>query len=516
MPDQSSPAPASQTPPAAVPATPLVPASIDPTRPPLPPAMPSPEDDPNLAMSRLIAKRGEKKAEKAAEEPKKESSDKADAAPEEPPKLTDLIGKALKFTQKPAAKAKEQAAAAPEKPVADKPKEESQPEPRKTTVSKRSPTPEPVDQAAIAAAAASAATQAAVKAMAGNKPAEDKVEDSLSPEDRHDYEVALHLAETNPKYKDAPKVVLNQVAKAQSYAERWEKENPGKAFDPNDDEHNEFFEKLERPWTPAEFRDAEIDLVAERKAQKLIKQQDSKFEELARDNARVELAPVVEKKFTAVGGDLVKLIGDDLHEALASKGYDGLEEKDPVAAVVLTEALGKLHPFIEATIQIDDPRGRIKLDPANPIHNQWMQVVTEGEARCVGQKLDDGRVFAKRADYVRMNEAQRARHWYLTSDMIIQGTVEYAAAEAKRIIETEKKRLERLGFVRKTESKQTPSASQQTHTPAVAVPATPAPAALKPVSPSAGGGAKIDDTAGPVKTGNALLMDKLGEILFRR
>lgn len=470
----------------------------------------------------MIASRGKKKEEPAPPSAKPADpvpSAPAPPAPEDPDNLTSLIGKALKFTQKPPAKAAEAPvsppAAAPA--VAAPPAQPSEP-PKKAPAKARKATPETtVDPATIASAAATAATEAVLRSQGVRKePEPPNPAADLKPDDRSDYEVAMHMAQIDPKYKDAPRIILEQVGRAEDYAARWEEANPGKVFDPNSEDHDEFFATQARPWTNSEFEDAKIDMLADRKIKKLMGDQNSRMEQITEDSARVDLAPVVDNAFRKSAATLAKLMGDDIHETVTKGGFDALDAQDPVMAHAITATLAELHPFIEAAIQIDDPRRRIRIDPSNPAHQNWNEVVLSGEARCAGQKLPDGRLFAKRSDFVRMNEAQQKRHWFLTSDMIIQGALEYAAEMAKKEITTHKERLEKMGYVRKAAPAAPASGAPATQSP----PSTPAPApaepVTKPVSPTAGGGVKIDDSAGKPKTSEGALMEKIHETLFRK
>jgi hypothetical protein len=277
---------------------------------------------------------------------------------------------------------------------------------------------------------------------------------------------------------------------------------------------------LQRPWSANDFRQAEIDLAADKKISKFKEEQDTSLGELHQDNARVELAPVVDRKFTEATTTLAKLVGDDIHQTLTSGGWDALHAKDPVTAEVMAATLNLMHPFIEATIQIDDPRGRVRIDLRNPAHAQWNQAVTVGEASLVGTALEDGRMFAKRADYARMTPAQQSAHWFLSTDMIVQGALDYAAGQVKTVADQRKNRLKSLGYVRQ-EPGQAAAAPGDGGTQATSSPAPPAPAAIppnadKPQSPSVGSGAKIDDKGGAPKTSEAALMQQLHGILFRR
>lgn len=475
-------------------------------------------------MSRLVAKSKEKLdkvmsrgTEPAAEPPAAPQTPPATPPPpappasaEQPQKLTKLFGKALRFTDKPAPGAQTPPAAQPPAPTAPAapaeppaaPAPAAQPE-TKTKKGAKKVQPGPIDAVALAREAATAATQAALATVQKpNEPADPTAE--MTTQDKRDYETALHLAKIDPRYKDAPRIILEHVRMAEDYASNWERANPGKVFDAVDEEHNEFYAKLARPWTPEEFIDARADMLAEAKleARDRKRNEETKVEldSVKEGQGRVELAPVVDQHFANVAMALAQQVDPALHAAISTKGFEGLSEVDPVTAEVMGVTLQQMHPFIEAAIQLDDPHGRFKLNLKKPAHQQWNQVVMQGENNLVGMQLEDGRIFAKRADYAKMSQAEQAQHWFLTTEMIIEGAVEYAAGQVKTVSAQHKERLEKMGFTRGTPK--TPPASVTPATPPPAAPpaAPPAPAADKPVSPTVGSGAKIDQPGGNAAT----------------
>lgn len=489
-------------------------------------SIPKIEDDPNHAMAKLIANRGKKPDEKSdpqqdkeVEAVKPDTQKEGEKGTEGGVKVVDLIGKALKFKTKstkdgPTKDAKGDDSTDGGDADADKP---DTTEKKKAAAStKRKSQPEPaIDHAKLAAEAASNTVRDTVreilKVTPKAEPTEKAPKDKLNNEDRYDYDVADHLAKLDPRFKDAPKLILEHVEKSEAYATRWQAANPGKAFDPNDDEHNEFYETLERPWTDQDFRKAEIDMAAEAKMAKVLDVQGEKFQRVEADTARMELAPVVDRKHLEATGALVDLMDDKLKSAAKKGGYEGIFAEDPVAAEVISAAADGLQPFIEAAVQIDDPKQRIRLDPENPVHQQWNTVVVEGEARCAGL-IRDGKTFAKRADYAKMTPSQRSRHWFLTTDDIIGGVVDFAASETKRLISEQTGRLKSMGFVRQpVEKSGTVSTPHRQDTASNKEKQ----ASDKPASPTAGSGAKIDDTSKPSKSGNGKLTDALAGILFR-
>lgn len=482
----------------------------------------SPEDDPNHLLKQMISRR-KPAAEKIAETPPEQPPAPPKPKPPEPapePKpatgLNDLIARELGFkpTKKKAEPKQEEAqpAAAAEEEV-----KEPEPEPPKTIVKKKAAAaPAPPDITQIT----TAATTAAVRALRESPKPETaplKPEDALKPEDRHEWEVAKAMAENNPKYKDAPRVVLEHIKKSEAYAARWETQNPGKVFNPDDDDHNEFFEGLEKPWPDHEFRTAEIEMAATRVAEKNNRNADTKIKALEQDNARLELTPIIERTFLAAAGHMAKQL--NVYEKLVSGTFDKLEEEDPITAGAIKTTLRPIQPLLEAIVQIDDPKGRFPIDQNNQAHQAWLQLLADKEAQYSGVESKDGKMFTSRISYERMNAAQRARHWYLTADHLASEIVEDAVKAALEYVQTEKERQKKiaisLGYLPPPDPKAITPKSAATNGSVAAEHAAAQPGVVKPASPSVGSGAKIDSKATSTPTGRAATIAAMSDILFR-
>lgn len=483
------------------------------------------EDDPNHQMEVLLAKR---KTRKAAEEPKtpekpaEKPPEKAETKPDDgKPRLNDLIAKALKFTHKKEEKkvetpVKEEVEV---KPVEAKP-EKKEPEPAKSIVTKKQAVQEPLDTHKLVTDAIAATAKAMQPAAKLEVAPSARPEDALKEDDRQEYIIAKYLSDTNPKFKGAEKVVLEHIKKSEDYAARWEAANPGKLFDPDDEEHNSFYEALTKPWSDRDFRDAEIEMKAEQIVERKLKGSQAKLDKLEQESARIELTPTVEKTFQSAAAYLAKSVGEDVHEKITKHGFSKLEEEDPITAQVLAETLGPLQPIIETIIQIDDAKGRFAIDPKNPLHQKWNEILIDGEAKCAGMKDEQDRMFCTRAQYHQMNQVQRQKHWYLTPDHLVAGVVDYAAKTAASIIKNEKERQKKiaasLGYVPKSAIDGNGASSATTKPGEKQTPEKPPETVVKPVSPSVGSGAKIDEKGEKPKTGNALLMDAITKTLFSK
>jgi hypothetical protein len=480
-------------------------------------------------MRQMIANRGKKKE---ATEAKKD--EKATETPIQPfieqdkkpsSNLGGLIAEALKFRPDKDKKATEE----PKKTAEPVKTEDKKPEPPKetpkTVVTRRKTEPAPPDPMRIASEAAAAAVKEAVGAMSqrgGAAQLSSEVPGDQLPEDyKHDFQVAKHLASTNPKYKDAPQAVLNEFTRTEQYARQWEQQNPGKAFDANSDDHDDFYATLSRPWNDHEFRTAEIEIAAERIAERKSGESDAKLKQLEEQNARHELSQVVGQTVNVVAVALARAVDEAAHDVIMKQGYNKLEEADPLTAEELVRTLNVLSPRIETAIQLDDPKGRIPFDPKrNPAHQQWLQFLFEKEEQFAGQKDQKDRLFATRNEYAKLSEAQRSRRWYLTADHLVSEMVVDASESAKQNIEQERERMKKmaakLGYVPAEQKNGEPAKSVAPTEPKPKAPETPSPDVTKPVSPSVGGGAKIDTQGEPKKTATQNLLAVTGNILFGR
>lgn len=511
------------------PAPPAPPPPVDPLAPPQFVPM-SPENDADHQLKQMISRRRKPPAASEAGLVPPASAVEAPAPPkpeaktEEEPKppaagFNDAIANVLRF--KPAPKKKEEpkpeVAAEPETPPAP-PEPETPP---KTIVAKKkaaAAAPAPPDITQITAAATTAAVRALQSSPSKPTDAVQKPEDNLKPEDRHEYEVAKAMAETNPKYKDAPRVILEHVKKSEAYADRWMTQNPGKQFDPDDDEHNEFYDALQKPWSDHEFRTAEIEMAAERITAKKTSAQDTRLKELERDNARVELGSIVQRTFVDAAGHMAREL--QVADKLKNAGdFDKFRDEDPITADAMAAALGPIQPIIEAIVQIDDPKGRFPIDERNPAHQAWLQLLADKEAQYAGVESHDGKMFATRIAFRGMNEAQRARHWYLTPDHLVSEVVQEAIATATERVKTEKERQKKialsLGYVLAPDQAAAAARTAATNGAAGTSHAPAPPAVTKPISPSVGSGAKIDTKGTSTPTGRAATLAAMGDILFR-
>ncbi len=503
------PEPTTATPPAAPanPPTPPAPA-VPPAAP--PPADLNPEDQPLLnpfdpennadhKIKDLIAGREQRKAKSLTGEPNPSAAPAAapTATPAaQPPKpIGELISGALKFRPKKEAPAAPAAPAAAPAAAAPAP---TPPPPEKKPKRQAQPTQPVIDTNRIAEAAASAAATAAVTAVQGSAPRaaspESAIVAQMTDEEKYEYELAQFMATSYPHLKGADSKFLDNFRRTEVYKRNWESANPGKQFDPEDEDHDAHFATVQKPWKDYEYHEA----IADRKAVAREKKQDEhtskELKRLEQQNARLELAPVIDDTLTNAFGAVLKGYDEETFKGAAQPGFwDNLAKKNPTAARHLAGSVQEMKPLVEAIIQIDDPRARTPIDLSIPAHKRWADHLISTEAKYAGTVDDSGRTFATRADFVRMPPAQQARHYYLTTENLLQELVDTTVDSVKTRIDSDVQRIraeaEAMGWA--------PPATDggASHAPnglPIAAPINTAPSTEKPISPPSGSSTKND------------------------
>ena len=471
----------------------------------------------------MIAARKARADGKEADEPAAAKGGK----PAEPDKaaiankpIGELLSSALQFRTKPKVDkptdkpADDQAASAAATPSDPPPAPAAKPAAKK----KKPEATAPVDTGKlvqdVATATATAVTQALAPTRQVQQDDKDSIESTLTSREKHELEVAKYMARTDPaSHGNAPKIYLANVKQAEDYGQRWLAQNPGKAYDPDDEEHSDFFDGLKEPYSDYEFEQARAEAAAERVAARTSAKTEKRIQEVEQDAAHTDLRRASEDTVTAAFGILVKDVDESALTDLNKGGWNALAERDPILAPVLAAAVEEMQPMIHTIVEIDDPKGRIKLDLENPRHAEWGRFLIQKEAQMAGETDDHGRQFATRHQYGQMSAAQRAQHWYLTPEHLIQSYIEDTKEKVVARVKSERDRLEKtaraLGYQK---SGVTPAASSS----APASPPAAAPAASKPVSPSSGGGSKTDQPATASAGSTDRALKKTSEVLFGR
>jgi hypothetical protein len=286
----------------------------------------------------------------------------------------------------------------------------------------------PIDADAIAEAAARGTVSALEKSReeAARKAAEEAEKGKgdqyahLDEDQKADLPILQQMEKANPtKYKGLADKYAKSVKALAEYREAWEKANPDKEFNGEDDEHNEFFSKNEVGWKDRDYAEAIADLKLEKMQANLKQENEKAIGELKGKERARELEPLAVTEAKSKARELFKSLGGDFENVVDENG------------LVNGEAVKKLHAeddrsgmaFAAATdleqMCAENYRlhnGLKPFDANNPLHSRLLNHALESEKAMLDlppqDQIDDkGRQFAPNADYWKMTKAQRERHW---------------------------------------------------------------------------------------------------------
>lgn len=362
--------------------------------------------------------------------------------------------------------------------------------------------------AAAAEAATKAVSKISAKAEQHQSPAPIRPEDSLTPAERKQFDVYQELESWKPdEYKGVTARYLKSLGEIQDYVKTWAKENPGQAFDPNDEAHNEFFERIEPPVDEDDWDDAKANIRAREISNQAIKPLNDKLRQMEQERARTMMEPVLQQK-TLEG---VRMMLNEFDPKIAEEitkpdGLKELQEKDPITVGILNQTANVLAALTAEIVRLHDQVGGVPFDPRNPAHKEIADFILSQEARISKlpshDRVRDGKRFIGRLDYSRLPPDEKAGYWFLDGDDVTYLLAQKYALDAKKTrdaaITKFNETAEKLGF-RKIEGAK-PGAKQ-----AVEKPAQPAKSARTMASPEAVSRTSLNTAGG--KDGKQTLND---------
>lgn len=326
------------------------------------------------------------------------------------------------------------------------------PQPKRKPAAAPMPIPPPdVDPEAIATAAATAAVAAIKK---GETPATPKTPqdqyEGLDDDEKETIQVLERMeADFGDSYKNLPKRYAESLKKAKNYQKDWEAKNPGQKFNPEDDEHNEFFDANEVDWKDMDFNRALARIENDKVLSKEKAKDDREKSELAARNRILEEKPVVERRrretaktlFAALGDDYKAVINED--GSINSAEVKRLIDEDPLREITF-DAASRTEQFAEDLHLLYS--GLVKFNEKNQNHAYIANFVEQQEKAMIelpaAQQLNDiGQRFATSEQYQAMTPARRAYYWRFTDKDIAELYAEFEASEAKNRIAEEENRV---------------------------------------------------------------------------
>lgn len=350
-------------------------------------------------------------------------------------------------------------------------------------------------------------------------------------EDRAQIKLLQHLQESD-KYKgrDLVKETTAFWDKEQAYITNWRKENPGKKFNENDEEHEEFYSQSAPTIADSDLKQAEIRIAVQEEAEKIadkkMKERLAPLEQKMRENERqqreTQVAAKVDQSINQAVAQLAVAALPEMKDVIKNGPFTkqaaaAIKEKDPAAYAALNDEAHALRVLVRETERMDqlgehfeyNPNAREELANGTVLrpHQEIVDTAVSLEQRILKQpkeqQLRDGRKFLPKAvldkafdEAMQRNDQVRIDHilnnyWWIGPADIKQEFINRSSARVQRLLG--------IANARGTGSKKNPPPAGGT--------ATPPPPPATPVNkgssapPSAASGSDIPDTGIPKAPG---------------
>ncbi len=357
------------------------------------------------------------------------------------------------------------------------PPEKKKPEPKADEKQEQDKTPAPaIDAKGIAEAAASAATKAVLTARSQDEERErarqqqektrqeeaQKAAPKLEVPERFAKDLPIYraLAEANPaKYGDITTRLSRVDQKEAEYSRDWQAKNPGKPYDPNDDEHTPFFESQtieisQKEWSEAEKK-AETSRIKSDIKSEFKAEQDQKLQEEQRKAASGQL---VEKVRSTLANDIIgiakrlipdlELKGDKVDDQIKS-----IDEASPALTFAIETPLRQHMEAVQAALAISS--GLAQFNQQDPSHQVFLTAVRELDQLYNSQpessplrKAQNGSTYVSPGAWINLSPEDKARHFTLTQDEVVQ----YLGTKFEMDVEARFKRLSGSGATNPSQS----------------------------------------------------------------
>lgn len=311
----------------------------------------------------------------------------------------------------------------------------------------------------------------------------------LDSEDKHQLEVFAAMAKMPGVESDLPKKFEKFFKLQESYQAGWEKENPGKVYDPDADEHADWYEANQPAYDERKYSRAQTEVAA----RKIVAEKEA--EQNARHAVQTALS-VAESSIESSSEALEEGIKKQLEEFVGENSI--LETPGPISKE-FQKTVASLTDKITTASVLMTPGTGIQFDVNNSTHKAIQQDVIEFDAdiaaldeseqrKMVSTALGKksrllGKTFMSMAQYAKLSEADRAKHWSVATEPAL--VAKLMTVKAKTEIEGWVESI----FKQVGKKKEGQPASQSTQAPAAKTFETPSPAVSKPSAPASGSGA---------------------------
>jgi hypothetical protein len=380
--------------------------------------------------------------------------------------------------------------------------------------------------ARTAAIAAEAAAKAVSDSMASriltapaaaqpSAPTPQQLVAQLPEEFRDNGDVYFEMGRMNPeKYGNLIPKIIERARKEDEYRMQWKGKNPNGEFDPDDPEHDDFYESISIGYSDRDFKTAERSIIKQEAKREVLSEIEPRLKEHDSWKKTQEVQPEISRAVGGVFSALLPVVNPEYATKPPTPDeLAKLAETDPVGAEALALSMQRWRPVVEETVRLYN--GATPFDVKNPAHVAVADMLGYLEREipklALEDRLDeDGRRFATREEYMNLSPQQRADRWTVSKDNLLVAISSRAAAEAERFKTEEQEKLDRYlrakGYTPKAGGNGAPARAA-----AAAQPTTPAPT-TPPTSgsPSVPGSATMRTDNNPPSSQPANWRDNFG------
>lgn len=326
---------------------------------------------------------------------------------------------------------------------------------------------------------------------------------ALSDEEKWEYEVYGQMDKDEPG-KDYQKRFLRSVDNAAAYKAKWEKDNDGEQFNPDDAAHDAFYAKNTVKYDKSTFRKAEIRLA--QPEQKPV--DDSTKRELKALKLQATLNNLQPRQLKATAVTIQSMLNSldkDLAKVTSEGGRDELLKQYPAKGPRVMQAAAAVNRFATEAFTLLETDGLVEPNTdKNEFHRLIIRIIATQEPLIASQPdsestLPDGRTFATWDQWNRMSNEERSNHWHLGAEEVVDI---FSQTQSERL-------KDEFGAI---DMEMEAKTKRNGHTPAP----RPAPVEAPRPSPTLSSRSVIDTTVVKPTDSSPALDKKLRSILFQR
>jgi len=334
-------------------------------------------------------------------------------------------------------------------------------EPRKET-KRRESIPSMEDMAKLAGQAAAEAIKQSNKESYEDIP--NDVSSDLDDDDQSTYEVFAEMEKANPdKYKGAKEKFASFVESSKAYQREWSEDNPHEEFDPDSEEHAEFYRNNEPKYSQSDFKKAEKRVEMAPVLSEVEKKYQERIDELEHKiHRKNEAEPKARESASDAVKEMVKAVSPDLEKVMSEKGLEEAEKSDPLVFDKVSQAADTLSVMVYELEQNKTEMGLFSPNTKNQSHLAINEFLSNKEAYVKSLPPEsqnwNGRRFATNAEFKRMSNAEKSRHWTIDANLAKAELVKEITATVSSQVDQSRKMLERYGGApagKKTQSRST-------------------------------------------------------------